>query len=33
MDPLAIFMRVLAGTAITFAVISAIAVLMRGSKT
>jgi hypothetical protein len=33
MDPLAIFMRILAGTAITLAVISTIAVLMRGSKT
>jgi len=32
MDPLAIFMRILAGTAITIAVISTIAVLMRGSK-
>jgi hypothetical protein len=33
MDPLAIFMRILAGSAITLAVISTIAVLMRGSKT
>jgi len=33
MDPLAIFMRILAGTAITFAIICTIAVLMRGSKT
>jgi len=32
MNPLAIFMRILAGTAITLAVLSAIAVLMRGSK-
>jgi hypothetical protein len=32
MDPLAIFMRILAGSAITLAVISTIAVLMRGSK-
>jgi hypothetical protein len=32
MDPLAIFMRTLAGTAIAIAVISTIAVLMRGSK-
>ncbi len=32
MDPLAIFMRILAGTAIAIAVISTIAVLMRGSK-
>ncbi len=32
MNPLAIFMRILAGTAITLVVISTIAVLMRGSK-
>jgi hypothetical protein len=32
MDPLAIFMRILAGSAITLAVISTLAVLMRGSK-
>jgi hypothetical protein len=32
MDPLAIFMRILAGAAITLAIISTIAVLMRGSK-
>ena len=32
MDPLAIFMRILAGTAITLAIIFTIAVLMRGSK-
>ncbi len=32
MNPLAIFMRILASTAIAFAVISAIAVLIRGSK-
>jgi hypothetical protein len=32
MNPLAIFMRILAGTAITLAVLSTIAVLMRGSK-
>jgi hypothetical protein len=32
MDPLAIFMRILAGTAIVFSLVSAVAVLMRGSK-
>jgi len=32
MDPLAVFMRILAGTAIAIAVISTVAVLMRGSK-
>ena len=32
MNPLAIFMRILAGTAITLAVLSTIAVLIRGSK-
>jgi len=32
MDPLAMFMRILAGAAITLAVICTLAVLIRGSK-
>ncbi len=32
MHPLAIFMRILAGSAIAIALISTLAVLMRGSK-
>ena len=32
MNSLAIFMRILAGTAIAFSLVSAVAVLMRGSK-
>ncbi len=33
MDPLAIFMRILAGTAIAISIISTVAVFIRGSKT
>jgi hypothetical protein len=32
MDPLAVFMRILAGIAIAIAVISTVAVVMKGSK-
>jgi len=32
MDPLAVFMRILAGIAITISIISTVAVLMRGAK-
>lgn len=32
MDPLAIFMRILAGTAIVLALVSTAAVFLRGSK-